>query len=210
MQQDDKDRNNEFVISSLDKRIEELENSLKEKDILLISSEGSLAEARAQNEKLNKEMKGAQTLLKENSSQFSRESKALNMTIKAEAKKNLKLSETLKALRNKCFGFATQCSARLKNIFNSVGAMSEEADLSAEDILGALGCIEKEIDVLDEVIISHGVFCTLVASRGTVAAFAKARRNHVKTINKPTFSLSPSDLVKIPVKARSVGNRFIT
>jgi hypothetical protein len=36
------------------------------------------------------------------------------MTIKAEAEKNLKLSGTLKALRDKCFGFATQCTARLK------------------------------------------------------------------------------------------------
>jgi hypothetical protein len=72
--------------------------------------------------------------LKENSSQFSRESEALNMTIKAEAEKNLKLSGTLKALRDKCFGFATQCTARLKSIFNSIGAMSKEANLSTEDI----------------------------------------------------------------------------
>jgi septal ring factor EnvC (AmiA/AmiB activator) len=98
MQQDDKDRKNVFVISDFEKRIEELENSLKEKDILLSSTERSLAEDRAQNERLNKELKGAQTLLKENSNRFSRESEALNMTIKAEAEKNLKLSETLKAL----------------------------------------------------------------------------------------------------------------
>jgi hypothetical protein len=49
-----------------------------------------------------------------------------------------------------------------------------------------------------------------VASRGTAASFAKAGCNHVKTINKPTFSLSPSDLVNIPAEARSVGNKFIT
>jgi hypothetical protein len=76
--------------------------------------------------------------------------------------------------------------------------MSEEANLSAEDIPGALGCLEKEIDVLDEVIIGHGDFCALVASCGTVAAFAKAGCNHVRTVNKLTFSLSPSDLVNIP------------
>jgi hypothetical protein len=45
MQQDDEDRKNEFVISGLEKRIEELENSLKENDSLLSSTEGSLAEA---------------------------------------------------------------------------------------------------------------------------------------------------------------------
>jgi hypothetical protein len=96
------------------KRIEELENSLKEKDILLCLTEGSLAKAQAQNEELSKELKGAQTLLKENSSRFSRESEALNITIKAEAEKNLKLSETLKSLQDKCFNFATQCTAQLK------------------------------------------------------------------------------------------------
>jgi hypothetical protein len=85
----------------------------------------------------------------------------------------------------------------VKNIFNFVGAMSEEANHSAKDILGALGCIEKEIDVLDEVIIGHGDFCALVASRGTTAAFAKARCNHISAVNKPTFSLSLSDLVNI-------------
>jgi hypothetical protein len=51
MQQDDEDRKNEFVISGLEKKIEELENLLKEKDALLSSAEGSLAEAWLQNEK---------------------------------------------------------------------------------------------------------------------------------------------------------------
>jgi hypothetical protein len=88
--------------------------------------------------------------------------------------------------------------------------MSKEANLSAEDIPGALGCLEKEIDVLDEVIIGHGDFCALMASRGTAAAFAKAGCNHVRTVNKPTFSLSSLVLVNILAKARSVGNRFIT
>jgi uncharacterized coiled-coil protein SlyX len=143
MQQDDEDRKNEFVVSGLEKRIEELENSLKEKDVLLSKTKGFLAEARVQNEKLSKELKGAHILLKENSSRFSRESEALNMTIKAKDEKNLKLRGTLKGLRDKCFSFATQCTARLKNIFNSIRAMFEEANLSAEDIPGALGCIQK-------------------------------------------------------------------
>jgi hypothetical protein len=210
MQQDDEDRKNEFVISGLEKRIDELENLLKEKDSLLNSTEGSLAEARAQNERLSKELKEAQTLLEENSNRFSRESEALNMTIKVEAEKNLKMSETLKALRNKCFSFATQCTSRLKSIFNSIGAMSKEANLSTEDIPEALGYIKKEIDVLHKVIIGHGDFCALVASRGTAAAFVKAGCNHVITLNRQNFSLSSSDLVNIPAEARRIGNRFIT
>jgi hypothetical protein len=98
----------------------------------------------------------------------------------------------------------------LKSIFNSVGAASEEASISAEDIHGALECIEKEVDVLYEVITGHGDFCALVASRGTAAAFIKAECNHTKAVNRLNFSLSTSGLVNVPAEARSIGNMFIT
>jgi hypothetical protein len=201
---------NQIVIKGFEDKIKKLEDSLKEKESQLRSAEGSLAEARDQNEKLSKELKETQTLLEENSSRLSRETEALNMTIKVEAKKNLKLSETLKALKSKCFSFAAKCTTRLKSIFNSVGAVSEEANLSVEDISRALECIETEVDVLDEVITSHCDFCALVASRGTTAAFIKAGCNHARVVNKPSFSLSPSDLIDIPAEAQSIGNRFIT
>jgi hypothetical protein len=111
LQQDDEDRKNRFVISGLEKKIEDLENSLKEKDVLLSSTEGSLPEARLQNEKqgilissqdvriekLSKELKETKTILEENTSRFSHESKTLNMKIKAKAEKSFKLSETLSA-----------------------------------------------------------------------------------------------------------------
>jgi uncharacterized coiled-coil protein SlyX len=210
MQQDNEDRKNEFVIQGLEKRIDKLETSLKEKDKLLHSAEGSLVEVRSQNEKLSKELEEARTLLERNSDRFNCESEALNATIKAEVEKNLKLNEIIKTFRTKCFSFATQCIARLKGIFNSVGAVSEEVNLSAKDIPGALGCVEKEVDVLDEVITGHGDFCALVASRGTAAAFIKAGCNHIRAVNRPNFSLSLADLVDIPVEARSIDNRFIT
>jgi hypothetical protein len=105
---------------------------------------------------LSKELREAQMLLEENSSQFNRETEALNMTIKVEAKRNLNLSEALGTLKDKGFNFASQCTTRLKSIFNSVGAASEEASLSAEDVPGALEFVEKEVDVLDEVITGHG------------------------------------------------------
>jgi hypothetical protein len=111
------------------------------------------------------------------------------MTVKTEAEKSLKLRETLNALRDRCFGFATQCSARLKYIFISVEATSEEAIHFAEDILGALGWIEKEIEDLDEVIVGHGDFCALVVTRGTAAAFAKARCNHLACIHYPNTNI---------------------
>jgi hypothetical protein len=126
------------------------------------------------------------------------------------AEKNLKLSEALKTLKNKCFNFATWCTAQLKSIFNSVGAVSEEASLFAEDIPGALECIDKEVGVLKKVITGHSDFCALVASRGTAAAFIKAGCNHARAINRPNFGLSPADLIDIPTEARSIDNRFIT
>jgi chromosome segregation ATPase len=158
MQQDNKDRKNEFVIEGLEEKIKKLETSLKEKDSLLHSAEISLAKAQSQNEKLSKELEEARTLLERNLDHFNRESEALNATIKAEVEKNVKLNETIKILRDKCFSFATQCIARLKGIFNSVGAISEEVTLSAKDISGALECVEKEVDVLDEVITGHDDF----------------------------------------------------
>jgi phage-related tail fiber protein len=121
----------------------------------------------------------------------------LNSTLKVEAKKNMKLNETLRTLKERCFNFASQCTARLRSIFNSVGAATEEASLYVEDVPVALECVEKEVDVLDNVITSHGDFCALVASRGTAATFIKVGCNHARDVNRPNFSLSSSDLVDI-------------
>jgi hypothetical protein len=99
---------------------------------------------------------------------------------------------------------------RLKGVFSSVGASSEEIAPSDEDITDTFKHIENEVDALDEVITKHGDFYALLASRGTAAVFLKAGCTHAKTVNKPNFSLSLSDLINIPGEARSIGNRFIT
>jgi hypothetical protein len=70
--------------------------------------------------------------------------------------------------------------------------------------------IEGEVEALDEVIVGHGDFYALLASRGTTASFLKAGCTHAKIVNRPTFSLSSTDLVDIPSEARSIGSRFIT
>jgi predicted nucleic acid-binding Zn ribbon protein len=183
---------------------------LKEKDKMLCSAEGSLAEVQTQNKKLSKDLSDAQALLKENFNQFEQENEAMKARLKVESERNSKLSEAVKALKERCFEFASQCTARLRSIFNSVGVAFEETSLSAKDIPEALKCIEKEVDVLDEVITGHRDFCALVASRGTAAAFIKAGCNHARAVNKPNFNLSSLDLVDIPTDARSIGNRFIT
>jgi predicted nuclease with TOPRIM domain len=183
---------------------------LKEKDGLLQSAEGSLAEVRSHNDKLSRELDEARATWNERSERFDQEMKEMKGKVEAEAAKNAKLSEIVKDLREKCSGFATRCINRLKEIFNSVEATSEEVTPSTEEIPGTFDHIENELEALDEVITGHRDFCALVASCGTAAAFMKVGCNHVRVVNKPNFNLSSSDLVDVPTEARSIGNRFIT
>jgi chromosome segregation ATPase len=194
----------------LESKIKDCKASLEKKDFLLQATEGSFVEFQAENARLKEELLQAQTTLKEKSECFEQEKKELQEKYKAEADKNTKLQESLRDLRNKCSEFATRCVQRLKGIFSSVGASSEEIAPSAEDISENFKHIENEVDALDEVMTRHGDFYALLASRGTAAAFLKAGCTHAKTVNRPNFSLSQSDLVNIPGEARSIRNRFIT
>ena len=99
-----------------------------------------------------------------------------------------------------CLDFGSRCVQRLRNVFNSVGASAEKFTPSAENISSTFEHIEGEVEALDGVIAGHGDFCALLASRGTAAAFQKADCTHAKIVNRPNFSLSPSDLVIFPVK----------
>jgi hypothetical protein len=89
---------------------------------------------------------------------------------------------------------------QLKKVFGSVGASSEDITPSTEDIPNTFEHIENEVDALDEVIVGHGDFCALLASRGTAASFLKAGCTHAKTVNRPTFSLSPTIWLISPAK----------
>jgi hypothetical protein len=60
--------------------------------------------------------------------------------------------------RDTCSGFATQCSLRLREIFNSVGAMLGKANYSADDIPKALEFVENEINEFDEVMVGMEIF----------------------------------------------------
>jgi septal ring factor EnvC (AmiA/AmiB activator) len=70
MQQDNEDRKHEVIVKGLGDKVKELEDSLKKKDKMLCSAEGSLAEARTQNKKLSKDLSSTQALLEENFNQF--------------------------------------------------------------------------------------------------------------------------------------------
>jgi hypothetical protein len=115
----------------------------------------------------------------------------------------------LAILQNKCLEFSNRCVQQLKQVFYSVGASSEKFNPSSEDLPGAFEHIVGEIKDLEEVIAGHGDFCALVASRGTAVTFLKSGCEHGKIINRPNFSLSPTDLDDIPNLARSIANRFI-
>jgi hypothetical protein len=203
MQQDLEDKKNEIIIEGLENKIKEYKASLEKKDFLLQAMEGSLAEEQAENARLNRE-------LLQKSESFEQERKSLQTKYEAEADENTKLEQSLKELRNMCLDFGSRCVQRLKIVFNSVGASAKKFTPSAENILSTFEHIEGEVEALDEVIGGHGDFCALLASRGTTAAFLKAGCTHAKIVNRTNFSLSPSDLVDIPSKTRSIGSRFIT
>jgi chromosome segregation ATPase len=203
MQQDLEDKKNEIIIEGLEGKIKDYEASLEKKDFLLQAMEGSLAEIQAENAKLSKE-------LLQKSESFEQEKKDLQGKYEAEADKNTKLQQSLKDLWDTCLNFGNHCVQRLKRFFSSIVASSEDITHSAEDIPNTFEHIENGVDALDEVIAGHDDFCALLASRGTAVAFLKAGCTNAKTVNRPTFSLSPTDLVDILSEARSIGNRFIT
>jgi chromosome segregation ATPase len=210
MQQDLTDKKNKIIIEGLESKIKDYEASLEKKDFLLQATEGSLAEIQAENARLREELLQSQTVLKEKSESFEQEKKDLQAKYEVEGDKNTKLHKSLKDLQDTCLNFGSRCMQRLKGVFSSVGASSEDITPSSEYISNTFKHIENEVHALDEVIARHGDFCALLASRGTAAAFLKAGCTHAKIVNIPTFSLSPSDLIYIRSEARSIGNTFIT
>jgi chromosome segregation ATPase len=152
MQQDLKDMKNEIIIEGLESKIKDYEASLEKKNSLLQAIEGSLAEVQAENARLSEELLQSQTTLKEKSESFEQEKKDLQAKYEAEADKNTKLQKSLKDLRNTCLNFGSRCVQRLKEVFSSVGASSEDITPSSEDIPSTFIHIENEVDALNEVI----------------------------------------------------------
>ena len=102
VQQDLEDKKNEIIIEGLERKIKEYEASLEKKDFLLQAAEGSLAEAQAENIRLNREL-----MLKSES--FEQERKHLQTKYDAEATENTKLKQSLKELRDICLDFGNRC-----------------------------------------------------------------------------------------------------
>jgi hypothetical protein len=196
MQQELEDKKNEVIIEGLEKKIKDYEATLEKKDFVLQTMEGSLAGAQAEIARLNSEL--------------SMEKKNFEAKLEDEVEKNSNLWKSLKELQEKCVDFSKQCLQLLKQVFNLVGASVEKLSPSVENLPETFEHIEGEVDALDEVIAGYADFCALLASRGTTVAFTKSGCEHGKIVNRPNFSLSPTDLIDIPSLARSIGNRFIT
>jgi hypothetical protein len=143
-------------------------------------------------------------------SELSTQKKNFEAKLEAEAEKNSNLRKSMKELQEKCVNFGNQCLQWLKEVFNSVGASAEKFSPSVENLPETFEHIEGEVHALDEVIAGHADFCALLASRGTAVAFIKSGCEDGKIVNRPNFSLSPTDLIDIPSLARSIENRFIT
>jgi chromosome segregation ATPase len=166
MQQDLEDKKNEIIIEGLESKIKDYEASLEKKDFLLQATEGSLAEIQAKNARLSEELLQSPTVLKEKSESFEQEKKDLQAKYEVEADKNTKLQKSLKDLRDTCLNFGSRCVQRLKGVFSSVGASSEDITPSSEDISNTFKHNENEVDALDEVIdMVTSVLCYLLAAQ---------------------------------------------
>jgi predicted nucleic acid-binding Zn-ribbon protein len=165
LQQEAEDQKNELVVSNLEKRVKELENSLAEKDLKIKNAETNLARAQLritdQATRIcdqDKELEIAHSKLKEAIDHYEHEVRSLKNKVEAEAKKSSKLSEALMSLRETCSSFMERSYTSLHDIFNSVGAVSGEKNYSAEDLPKALDFVEKEINEFNEVMEGHGDF----------------------------------------------------
>jgi SMC interacting uncharacterized protein involved in chromosome segregation len=127
----------------LESKIKDYKASLEKKDFLLQATEGSLAKIQAENARLSEELLQRQTILKEKLESFKQEKKGLQAKYEAEANKNTKLQKSLNDLRDTCLNFGSCCVQRLKGVFSSVGASSEDITPSSEDISNTFKHIEN-------------------------------------------------------------------
>jgi hypothetical protein len=88
------------VVQDLKTKVKDHEAALEKKDFVIHSMEGSLAEAQAENDRLNNE------LLKK-SEKSEQEKKNLETSLKIEIEKNSNLQKSLKELQEKCLNFGS-------------------------------------------------------------------------------------------------------
>jgi chromosome segregation ATPase len=157
LQQENEDRKNELVINNLEKKLKDLDTLLEENNSKIKDVEADLAEAHLRNEnqiiqisdqdkqlkRLSKELEKVNLTFKDTVSCYEHEGEELKQKVKAEVEKSSKLSEAFRMLQDSCLGFVTRYSSCLREIFNSVRAVSEDGNHSVDNIPKALEFFEK-------------------------------------------------------------------
>jgi chromosome segregation ATPase len=145
LQQEAEDQKNELVVSNLEKRVKELGDSLAEMDLMVKNAETNLVEAdlritdqAARICDQDEELEIAHSKLKEAKERYKDKVRILKNKVEAEAKKSSKLSEALTSLRETCSSFVEQSSARPREIFNSLGAVSRKRIILMKTFRGPL------------------------------------------------------------------------
>lgn len=119
-----------------------------------------------------------------------------------------KIIEELWESKEECFSTAAQCCEKLKNMFITIGAFSNETKCTRGDIVEAMKWIKGEVEAFDEVLTDRDDFYACVGDRGTILLFKKARCHHVKAIVEPEFNMSDDDIKEPSAKAIKDGRRF--
>jgi phosphoenolpyruvate-protein kinase (PTS system EI component) len=145
LQQESEDRKNELIVNNLEKEVKDLENLLEEKNSKIKVVEADLAEAHLRNENQIIQVK---LTFKDDVSRYEHEDEELKQKVEAEVEKSFKLSEAFRVRGDTCFGFAARSSSRLREIFNSVGAVSEDANHSVNNFRRHFNLLRKRSMIL--------------------------------------------------------------
>jgi hypothetical protein len=116
--------------------------------------------------------------------------------------------EELHQAKEECYNIAMQCSNKLKNAFNSVGAFSAEQNFIRGDPEGMIKWIESEVEPFDEVLTGRGDFCACVGARGAVSLLEKASCEHAKDVIQPNFSVSVTGIKEPSAEATALSGKF--
>jgi chromosome segregation ATPase len=167
MQQDLEEEKNKAIIKDLEEKVENYEAVLKKKDFaiqdleimakehegalekkyfIIQSMEGSLAEVQAENDSLKNE------LLKK-SEKYEQEKEKLEASLKTEVEKNSNLQKSLKDLQKKCLNFGSRCVQRLKDVFHSIGASSENFHLQPKTCPSPWNILKARLMLLTKLLV---------------------------------------------------------
>jgi chromosome segregation ATPase len=172
LQQEAEDRKNEFIISELENKVEDLEGALKEKDDMVQSLWVDLTEAQKSNkdielekklkdeniveqdkhiQQLINEMEKTKTSHSDNVSRLDLEIENLKQEVKTKREENSKLIEALKIFVIRSLALSPGAPRVCARSSILSGRLRKKASYAPDDLPIALGWVEGEVDAFDEV-----------------------------------------------------------